>query len=87
MEMPKIAANKTTREERVREGKRAFILGLVDLSWRLAAAFLTPVVIGLAIDSTRDNSTTFTTVGIFIGLALAFLVILKLAKDSGENIK
>lgn len=82
--MTKIAAHKTTKEEKVRDAKRAFILGLVDLSWKLASAFLVPVAIGLALDGTKEDSKTFTTIGIFVGLAFAFLVIVQLARNSGD---
>jgi F0F1-type ATP synthase assembly protein I len=83
--MPKIASVKTTKDEKVREAKRAFILGLLDLSWKLAGSFLAPVAIGLVLDSSRSNSKTFTTIGIFTGLVLAFLVIFQLAKNSGVD--
>jgi len=83
--MPKIAATETTKDEKVRDAKRAFILGLVDLSWKLASAFLVPVAIGVTVDSTRDGSKTFTTAGIFIGIVLAFLVIIQLARNSGVS--
>lgn len=82
--MTKIAASETTKGEKVREAKRAFLLGLLDLSWKLAGSFLAPVLIGVIIDGQKGDSKTYTTAGIFIGLVLAFLVILQLARNSRE---
>jgi F0F1-type ATP synthase assembly protein I len=45
------AAKTTTNTEAVPKAKRAFFVSLFDLSWRLAAAVLAPLFIGLYIDS------------------------------------
>jgi F0F1-type ATP synthase assembly protein I len=79
--MQKAAAIKlteTTKETKVREAKRAFLLGLVDLSWKLAGAFLLPTLIGVALDSGKDRQ-TFTIIGLIVGFIMSFLVILQIA--------
>lgn len=77
--MTKAAALKTTRDEKVRDAKRAFILSLLDLSWRLAVVFLAPFFIGLA----AGNPTA----GILVGFVLAVLFIIKLGIDSSKAAK
>lgn len=72
----KIALMKTTKEVQVSAAKRAFILGLIDLSWRLAAVFIVPFFIGMAL----GNSTA----GIIIGTVCAILFIIKLGIDSNK---
>jgi uncharacterized membrane protein len=74
--MTRSAALKTTRDEKVREAKRTFILGLLDLSWRLATAFLLPVFVGAAFGRPL--------VGIAVGLVLSILFIIKLAIDASK---
>lgn len=81
--MTKIAASKTTKEEKVTAAKRAFILGLFDISWKLAGAFLIPVAIGLSLD--KGDSKTYGTIGIFVGVILAFLVIAQIARNMGDE--
>lgn len=70
-----IKPTETSKDEQVLEAKRAFLLGLADLSWKLAGAFLLPTIIGVAI-----NQTIW---GILIGLFMSFLVIVQLARNSG----
>lgn len=74
--MTKIAATKTTKPDKVRQAKRAFLLGLLDLSWKLATAFLLPTFIGVALDQAE--------VGVIVGFIMAVAVIVKLALDSGK---
>lgn len=81
--MTKIAANKTTKDDEVLAAKKAFIFGLLDISWKLASSFLVPVVIGLTLD--KNGSKTYTTAGIFIGIVLAFLIIVQLARNPGDE--
>lgn len=76
--MTKIAAIKTTKQEKVRAAKRAFLLALVDLSWKLAGAFLVPTFIGVAFDKAA--------LGVIVGFIMAVLVIIKLALESGKNV-
>lgn len=78
--MTKTAALKTTRDEKVREAKRAFILGALDMTWKMAAAMLTPILAGLYIDSTRDNGQTFTLIGFVLGMIASAFVIRNIVK-------
>jgi hypothetical protein len=75
LEMIRTAALKTTRDEKVRDAKRAFILGLLDLSWKMAAVMLLPIFVGLYIDSRSDQGQTFTLLGFVVGMIGAVLVI------------
>lgn len=78
--MTKIAAKKTTNEDKANAASRAFIVALFDIGWRLAVAFLVPVIAGVAIDSKRDGQ-AYTIAGVIIGVVLALAVIVKLAFD------
>ncbi len=85
--MTKIAGIKTTKQEKVREAKRAFILSLIDLSWKLAGAFMIPTLAGVAIDAVREgDGQAFTIAGVIVGFIMALLVIIKLALESGKNV-
>lgn len=79
--MTKIAATKTTKEEKISAAKSAFIMSLFDISWRMATAFLVPVIVGVLIDQRQGDQQTFTIAGVIIGVLLAILVIIKLAFD------
>lgn len=79
--MTKPAALKTTRDEKVRDAKRAFILNLFDMSWKMAAAMLVPIFIGLIIDSQRaGDDQTFTLIGFVMGMIASALVIRSVVK-------
>ncbi len=82
--MTKTAALKTTRDEKVRQAKRAFIVNAFDMSWKMAAAMLTPILAGLYIDSTRDNGQVFTLLGFFIGMIASALVIRNIVKGLAQ---
>lgn len=73
--MTKIAATETTKDEKVREAKRAFYVSLFDLSWRLLGAMLIPLFLGLYIDSRRDNGQLFAYIGFFVGMVCGAFVI------------
>lgn len=75
LEMIQTAALKTTRDVKVRDAKRAFILSLFDLSWKMAAAMLAPIFIGLYIDSLRNANQTFTLIGFIVGMISSAFVI------------
>lgn len=80
LKMTRPAALKTTRDEKVRDAKRTFILNLFDLSWKMAAAMLIPVFVGLYIDSRRHNGQTFTLIGFILGMIFSALVIRGIVK-------
>lgn len=74
----------TTDSDRVLAAKRMFVAKLLDLSWKLAGAFLVPVFIGAGIDGVRDgDSKRFVIIGLVIGFIAAILVIVAMAKDNG----
>lgn len=79
--MTENAADKTTDKSKVAAAQRAFIVALFDIGWRLAAAFLTPVIAGVLIDNQRNGGQTYTIAGVIIGIVLALSVIIKLAFD------
>lgn len=83
--MTKIAASKPTKEEKISAAKSAFIMSLFDISWRMATAFLVPVVAGVIIDGQRGDQKTFTIVGVIVGVLLAIMVIIKLAFDINKT--
>jgi F0F1-type ATP synthase assembly protein I len=83
--MTKLAAIKTTKDEKVREAKRAFILSLFDLSWRLLGAMLAPLFIGLYIDSKRDHGQAFALTGFVIGMICGALVLRSVVKKIAQN--
>lgn len=80
--MTPIAAKKTTKQNKVTAAKRAFVLGLLDTSWRLATAFLLPVIVGFMLD--KNGSKTFTTIGMCIGVIVALLLIVQQARNTGD---
>ena len=84
MEMIKNAAAKSTEDEKLRSAQRSFFFALFDLTWRLLAAMLFPLLLGKYIDSIRDNGQGFTNAGFLIGAASAafvlYLTIRKLSK-------
>jgi Na+(H+)/acetate symporter ActP len=79
--MTYIAAKKTTKDEKIARAKRDFIVQLLDTSWRLAAAFLGPVIIGLWLDDA--GSKKYTTIGMAVGVGLALLLIFQQTRDAG----
>lgn len=85
LKMTNFAATKTTKQEKVRSAKRAFILGIVDLSWKLAGAFLVPVLLGVTIDSVQDSN-TYTYVGLGLGIILSILVIYQVVRNAEDYV-
>lgn len=83
--MTKIAAIKTTRDEKVRQAKRTFYISLLDLSWRLLAAMLLPIFLGLYLDSHFSEGKVFSYIGFILGMIGGALVlrsvVRKLSKD------
>lgn len=69
----------------MRAGKQAFVVALFDLSWRLLAAMLLPLFIGLYIDSRRSDGQTFALLGFAVGMILGVLVIRSIIKKLAEN--
>jgi F0F1-type ATP synthase assembly protein I len=84
--MTKSAGKTTTSEETVKKAKRLFFVGLFDISWRLAAAIIIPVVGGHWIDNKTDSGNLFTLIGLFSGTILAGFIIYKTSKKLSEEI-
>lgn len=75
----------TGGEDKKRAAKRAFIISLFDLSWRLLGAILGPLFIGLYIDSTRAGGQGFAITGFLIGMVLGVLVMRSVIKKLSEK--
>lgn len=88
--MIQTAADKTTtKEKKTRAAKRAFVVSLFDLSWRLLGAMLVPIFAGLYVDSRQSGeSQTFALTGFAIGMVSgAFVmrsVIRKISRSGGD---
>ena len=76
----------TTSDKTVKKAKRLFFVGLLDLSWRLSASIMVPILVGAFADRKFDTGSRFTIIGLFIGFALAVFVIrgivIKLNKET-----
>ena len=75
-------------QDKVRASKRAFFAGLFDLTWRMIAAMLAPILIGAYIDNRYRTGQTFTIIGVLLSLAGAALVIRSIVRkfsDMGGN--
>jgi F0F1-type ATP synthase assembly protein I len=68
------ADNTPTDREKSSKAKRRFFIGLLDMSWRLALAFLLPVFLGLWLDGKSGNN-WFAVAGLVIGVLGSVLVI------------
>lgn len=87
--MTAAALEPTTKDKKKRAAKRAFIVSLFDLSWRLLGAMLLPLFIGLYIDSKRSgDGQGFALAGFGAGMVLGALVlrnvINKISDKGGE---
>ncbi len=72
--MTKAAATSTTKHTK-QGAKRAFFVGLFDLSWRLLGAMLAPLFIGLYIDSRQaGDGQGFALGGFLLGMVAGVLV-------------
>ncbi|HEX5797357.1 MAG TPA: AtpZ/AtpI family protein [Candidatus Saccharimonadales bacterium] len=84
-----VKATNTDTDTKVKKAKRLFIVGLLDLSWRLAVAIIIPVLLGSLADKKLDKEPIFTIIGLFIGLGIAVVVIrnlvIKLQKETSEK--
>jgi F0F1-type ATP synthase assembly protein I len=80
------ADNEPTNQDKISSAKRRFFMGLLDMSWRLAAAFLLPVFIGLWLDSGRDSS-LFTLIGLVIGVIGSIFVIRKIVSEYSVEVE
>jgi F0F1-type ATP synthase assembly protein I len=74
--------NKDSTE--VQRAKAAFLVGLLDISWRLATVFMVPVIVGVVVDQ-ANNSDKFTVVGVVVGIILSVLFIIKQGLDANKT--
>lgn len=84
--MTKIAATKTTEDEKVRNSKRAFYISLFDLSWRMLGAMLVPLFIGLYIDSLRNHGQPFAYIGFATGMVAGGFVLRSVVRKLAKNV-
>lgn len=86
--MQKAAAGATNTDIKAKKARRLFFVGLFDLSWRMAAAIIFPILLGSFLDKKFDEDPTFTIIGLAIGFCLAALVIramvIKLQKETND---
>jgi hypothetical protein len=79
----KPALKKTNHDKSVQNAKMAFIVGLMDISWRLATVFLIPVLVGVVLDQVNDSS-SYTVYGAAIGVFLSIVFIIKLGLEANK---
>jgi F0F1-type ATP synthase assembly protein I len=84
--MGKAAESSTTKEEKVRQAKRAFFMNLFDLSWRMLAAMLAPLFVGMYIDSNRSGGQGFTTAGFFVGMVGGVFVLRDIVRKLSKGV-
>lgn len=87
--MRKAAERSTTDKEpgRAEQARNLFLVSLFDLSWRLAAAFLIPTILGTIADRVFGTDPTLTIIGIVFGMITAGYVVKKVIEDlpKGED--
>jgi F0F1-type ATP synthase assembly protein I len=78
----------TSDKQLTRRARRAFFVGLFDLTWRLSGAMLLPLFVGMAIDSKIGGSgQSFSIIGFFIGMIFGVVVIRSIVKKLGVSEK
>lgn len=82
--MVKVAAMKKTDSDEVQKAKLAFLISVADLSWRLAAIFMIPVLIGYGIDRTT-GSESGALYGTLAGFVLSVLFIIRLGLEATKK--
>ena len=70
-----------------RQAFKTYVLQLFDLSWRLAGAMLTPIFVGLYIDSKNDGGQTFALIGFAVGMVLGAIVIRSVVKRIAKGVR
>lgn len=82
----KAAAMTTTSQKSVKKAKRLFFVGLLDLSWRLSASIIVPILAGAYADNQLKTGSLFTVIGLFLGCGIGAWVIrgvvIKLNKET-----
>ena len=76
----------TSDDELTRRARRAFFVGLFDMSWKLGAGMLAPLFAGLFIDSrVSGDSQTFAIIGFFSGMVVGVIIIRQIVRKLGKN--
>lgn len=87
--MKKAADTSTTDKDpdRADQARNLFLVTLFDLSWRLAAAFLVPTLLGVAADRVFGTDPALTIVGVVLGVLAAGYTVRKVIEDlpKGES--
>ena len=84
--MIKSAGKTTTSEDTAKKAKRLFYIGLIDISWRLAAGMIVPVGFGYWLDVNRQTGNLFTIIGLISGTILAGFIIYRSYKKLDKEI-
>lgn len=79
-----MAASKKPDTEEVQKAKMAFLAAIGDLSWRLAAIFMVPVLIGYGIDQARGRGNAVV-IGTAVGFVLSVIFIIKLGLEASKK--
>lgn len=74
------ADSKPTDEASARKARRLFFARLVEMTTKLAVAFLLPALIGIYADKKLDSQYLWSIVGILAGLALGTYVMTNVVK-------
>lgn len=83
--MVKTSTAKEPNSEKVQIAKRAFFVALFDLTWRLLAAMLLPIFVGLLIDSLFSTNKVFATIGFAVGAIAGIFVIRATVRKVSEG--
>jgi len=83
----KTAVALTTSEKRAKKAKRLFFVGLLDISWRLAAAIIVPVILGAWLDNRLGGGDFFVLAGVLLGAIFAGVVIYQQVKKLNREIR
>lgn len=84
--MTKPADISTSDMEKTRRARRAFFVGLFDMSWRLGAGMLAPLFIGLFIDSRMaGEGQAFAILGFIIGMGVGVIIIRQIVRKLSDN--
>lgn len=84
--MTKPADISTSETELTRRARRAFFVGLFDMSWRLGAGMLAPLFLGLFIDSRiSGDGQAFAIIGFFVGMVIGVLIIRQVVRKLSVN--
>ncbi len=80
------AAAKSTTKPTAQGAKRAFFVGLFDLTWRLLGAMLLPIFVGLYIDSKQaGDGQTFALIGFVLGMVAGIFVMRSVVRKLADK--